>query len=80
MPYVITTELPYNLSHDQLDLEPLPNDQEPDAAEEFHWFLENVETRAAQERIFRSTAILMKVHPEAELRQCFHTAIIWECG
>lgn len=77
---MIPIPLPYNLKHDEIALEVPPNDGEPDAAEDFHWFLENIQDREAQERVFRSTTILLRTFPEADLRHCFNTALIWEAG
>ena len=75
-------ELPYNLSEDELVLDPatLRDPFNRDWWVHFTWLVTTKEDDEEIERTRRSVVLLKTKHPEYTLDQCMDTAIIWERG
>lgn len=76
-------ELPYNLSEDELVLDPACVTDEPPLMGwwgHFSWLVNTGGDDEEIERVLRGIVLLKAKHPEYTLEQCAHTAIIWERG
>jgi hypothetical protein len=69
--------LPYNLTEDQLVLEPGTDNADLGACLE--WLGTHADEDEAT-RILDAALILHKAHPEHRIAACIETAIIWERG
>jgi hypothetical protein len=78
---MIPIPLPYDLKHDELNLDPADSVASADIHKETRWLADNVRDDDEAERIFRGAIVLYHSnHGEHSFAQCLRTATIWERG